>query len=103
MKVHRMSPEVRQNLPNTPITNNDTVKSEKTRSESELLTVAKDFSSLFFDTVLQNMRKSVMKSNFMGGGHAEEMYQGMLDSEYAKMIAKQDQTGPAKMIADQLT
>ena len=93
MKVHRMSPEVRQNLPNTPITNNDTVKSEKTRSESELLTVAKDFSSLFFDTVLQNMRKSVMKSNFMGGGHAEEMYLGMLDSEYKKMIAKQDQTG----------
>ncbi|MFK7824979.1 MAG: rod-binding protein [Oligoflexales bacterium] len=95
--------EIGQKLPNTPLRNNGTVSTKVKGEESGLLGVAKDFSSLFFDTVLQSMRKSVVKSEFIGGGHAEDMYQSMLDSEYAKLIAKQDQTGFAKMIADQLT
>ena len=94
---------VGQKLPNTLPKKDDTVGTKVSGVESDLLNVAKDCSSLFFDTVLQSMRKSVVKSEFISGGHAEDMYQSMLDSEYAKLIAKQDQTGFAKMLADQLT
>ena len=92
-----------QKLPNAPSNKNGTVITDRNKGDSEILEVAKDFSSLFFDTVLQNMRKSVAKSEFLGGGHAEDMYQSMLDSEYAKIMAKQDQTGLARMIAAQLS
>lgn len=102
MTIKTVNPEFRQKLPNTAGEKNDKVSSKADEVNPDLLNVAKDFSSLFFDTFLQSMRKSVMKSEFLGGGHAEDMYQSMLDSEYAKLIAKQDQTGLAKMIADQL-
>ena len=102
MKLKSAGPELGQKLSSTQGKKDAMVVGAKGGQDEALLTVAKDFSSLFFDTVLQSMRKSVVKSDFLNGGHAEEMYQSMLDSEYAKMIAASDQSGLAKMIADQL-
>lgn len=48
------------------------------------------------------MRNSVMKSDLMDGGHAEEVYRGMLDSEYAKNLAYQDMTGLSQNIEKEL-
>lgn len=64
--------------------------------------VAKDFESVFLGIVLKNMRNTVSKSGFIDGGNGEKMYQSMLDSEYAKIMAKQDHSGLADMIAKQL-
>ena len=43
-----------------------------------------------------------MKSGFMDGGHAEDLYRSMLDSEYAKSMSGLDQTGLSRIIYQQL-
>lgn len=63
---------------------------------------AEDFESIFLDLMLKSMRNTVIKSDFMDGGHAEEMYRSMLDGEYAKILAAQRHTGIADNIEKQL-
>jgi flagellar protein FlgJ len=59
---------------------------------------AEDFESLFLNIVLKAMRDTVPKSALIDGGNAEEIYKGMLDEEYAKMMAQQRHTGLADNI-----
>ena len=68
----------------------------------ELGKVSQDFESIFLEIVLRSMRSSVMKADLFDGGHAEEIYRGMLDGEYAKSMAHQDTTGLAHMIEREL-
>jgi Rod binding domain-containing protein len=61
--------------------------------------VAEDFEALFFDMMLQSMRKTAVsedQSNAMG------IYTGMLDSEYSKSIASSSSFGIKKLILDWL-
>ncbi len=74
----------------------------KASAPEELKKVARDFESLFMDIVLKAMRQSVVKSGLIDGGNAEEIYQGMLDSEYSKIMAEQGTTGLAQMIEKQV-
>jgi len=48
------------------------------------------------------MRSSVQKSGLVDGGNAEEIYTSMLDSEYAKQMSSQGNSGLAQMIERQL-
>lgn len=59
---------------------------------------AEDFESLFLGIVLKSMRDTVQKSGLVDGGNAEDIYRGMLDSEYSKMMAEQRNTGLADHI-----
>jgi Rod binding domain-containing protein len=83
---------------------NQTATTNKLASEgdkadrTEIKKVADDFESLFLNMVLKSMRETVQKSGLMDGGNAEDIYRGMLDDEYAKMMATQRTTG----IADQI-
>lgn len=68
----------------------------------KLENAASQFESLFMDLMLQSMRKTVQKSGFMDGGHAEELYRSLLDSEYAKIMAQTNMTGLSQKIVEQL-
>ena len=59
---------------------------------------AEDFESLFLNIVLKAMRDTVPKSGLIDGGNAEDIYKGMLDEEYSKMMAQQRHTGLADNI-----
>ena len=59
---------------------------------------ADDFESLFLNIVVKSMRDSVQKSGLIDGGNAEDIYRGMLDDEYSKMMASQRHTGLADNI-----
>jgi flagellar protein FlgJ len=63
---------------------------------------AQEFEAIFLETMLKTMRESVQKGGLIDGGNAEQMYQSMLDSEYAKQMAAQDMTGIAGNIEKQL-
>jgi Rod binding domain-containing protein len=52
--------------------------------------------------MLKSMRDTVPKEGIMSGGSAEEVYRGMLDSEYSKVMADQQKTGLAETITRQL-
>ena len=64
--------------------------------------LAQQFESIFINMMLQNMRKSVQKSDLLDGGNAEQIYRSMLDQEYATIMAQQERTGLAEAIERQL-
>jgi flagellar protein FlgJ len=66
--------------------------------------LAQDFEGIFLDLIFKKMRESVPE----GGGLAEssngeKIFRGMLDSEYAKEMSKQEMTGISKMIEKEIT
>lgn len=69
----------------------------------EIKKLSKDFEAIFMEIVLKSMRESVDKSNFIDGGNGEQIFQSMLDSEYAKNLASQSMTGLSSSIESHLT
>ena len=65
--------------------------------------LSEEFESIFLEIVLKSMRESVGKSELTDGGNGEQIFQSMLDSEYAKNLASHQSTGLAAMISDSLT
>ncbi len=71
-------------------------------NEAEIRKVAQDFESLFMEIVLKSMRSTVSKSGLVDGGNGEDIFRGMLDSEYAKSMSSQGTSGLADSIAHQM-
>jgi len=66
-------------------------------------TVAREFEAMFVGMMLKSMRDTVGKNELTGGGKGEEIFQSMLDQEYATAIAtSQGGVGLAAMIEKQL-
>lgn len=63
--------------------------------------VAREFEAMFVGMMLKSMRSTVPESS-LTGGHAEEIYRGMLDQEYASAIASQGSLGLAEQLESQL-
>ena len=65
--------------------------------------VAREFEAMFVGMMLKSMRDTVGKNELTGGGKGEEIFQSMLDQEYATAIAtSQGGIGLAAMIEKQL-
>ncbi len=75
----------------------------KPKDVEEIKKLSKDFEAIFMEIVLKSMRESVDKSNLIDGGNGEQIFQSMLDSEYAKNLASQDMTGLSASIESHLT
>ena len=67
----------------------------------ELKEAADGFEELFVHKLLQIMRSTVPKENLLSGGRGEEIFQDMLDENYAKIITKNGSFGLSKMIFEQ--
>lgn len=64
--------------------------------------LSQDFEAIFVEMMLKSMRNSVQKSGLNDGGNAEEIFRTMLDSEYAKIMAKEGSGGIANNLEKQL-
>ncbi len=62
-----------------------------------------EFESLFIKQMLDAMRKSVEKSDFLHGGMAEDIFEDMLYDRYALLMAKNSGFGLADMVYRQLS
>jgi len=60
--------------------------SEKQRLQAKK--VSQDFEALIVGMMVKSMRATVGKDKLTGGGHGEEVYQSMLDQEYAAASVK---------------
>lgn len=69
----------------------------------EIKKLSKEFESIFMEIVLKSMRETVDKSKFIDGGNGEQIFQSMLDAEYAKNLANQNMTGLSSSIEGHLT
>ena len=74
---------------------------ENTTFDQELKSVAQEFESLFIHQMLRQMRAAIPKSNFLGGGNAENIFTDLLDQEIGKITSKRG-IGIANMVYTQL-
>lgn len=70
--------------------------------EGKLKTACQEFEQLFLTQMLAQMRSSMPKSDFMGGGQQEEMFNGMLDQERAKSWSQDGGVGLANLLFQQM-
>ena len=59
--------------------------------------------ALFITHMLSEMRKTVPKSDFLGGGRAEEIYTSLMDAELAKQMAGAGGLGLSSVLLEQLS
>ncbi|RYZ55394.1 MAG: rod-binding protein [Proteobacteria bacterium] len=79
------------------------VKEKVPQDTEEVKKLSKEFESIFMEIVLKSMRETVDKSSLTDGGNGEQIFQSMLDTEYAKNLANQDMTGLSSSIEGHLT
>ena len=79
------------------------VNQKEPQDVEQVKKLSKEFESIFMEIVLKSMRDSVDKSKFIDGGNGEQIFQSMLDTEYAKNLANQDMTGLSSSIEGHLT
>lgn len=63
---------------------------------------AEDFESVFLSQMLQPMFDTIPTDSFMGGGHAETIYRGMMVQEMGKSISKSGGIGIADTVYREL-
>jgi|GEM_PF-1765295 flagellar protein FlgJ len=69
---------------------------------AQIKKLSEDFEAIFVEIVLKSMRETVDKSQLTDGGNGEQIFQSMLDSEYAKVLASQRSSGIADSIEKHL-
>ncbi|MDP7033129.1 MAG: rod-binding protein [Planctomycetota bacterium] len=86
-------------LPNLGALENSQIPSGKKGLEK----VAKEFESLFLSMMMKQMRQSVKKNELFSGGRGEEIFQPMLDQEFAAAGAQSQSLGIARLLVDQFS
>ncbi len=76
-------------------------QADNAQFNKELKEASDGFEEIFVHKLLQIMRSSVPKEGLMSGGRGEEIFQDMLDENYAKIITKNGSFGLSKMIFEQ--
>ena len=84
----------------------DLDKLKGTSEKDALREVAKEFESMFFEQVFKNMRKSFEdrdeeQDNYFSKGYGGKVFEGMLDTEYSKVLGQQGTLGLADIIVKQ--
>jgi len=87
--------------PKLPKGSNTAKTDDKKAFNKELRKAADGFEELFIHKMLQVMRNSVEKSGLMSGGRGEEIFQDMLDENYAKIITQSRAFGLSNLIFEQ--
>lgn len=79
----------------------DAQVNDKEKYNRDLKKATDGFEELFLHKMLQVMRKSVPRTNLTFGGRGEEIFQDMLDENYAKIITKSKAFGLSRVMYDQ--
>lgn len=66
--------------------------------DKELKNAANGFEELFVHKMLSSMREATTKAGLLSGGRGEEVFQDMLDQEYAKEITRSKALGMSDVI-----
>lgn len=72
------------------------------KDKSRLKEVCQDFESVFLNMMLQSMRATVPKSDFLGRSSGKEIFESLLDQETSKNMAKAGGVGLAEILYKQL-
>ncbi|MGL4387859.1 MAG: rod-binding protein [Brevinema sp.] len=75
----------------------------KAQDKKNTKAVAQEFESLFIEMMFKEMKKTISKTNVFGDANAgQEIFDSMLNTEYAKISSKNGGFGLATMIEQSL-
>lgn len=75
----------------------------KSHDQKTIRKLAQDFEAIFVKMVVESMRRAVPKSGLVGDSNAKEIFQSMLDTEYANEITRQRILGLATTLENYLS
>ncbi|MFA5479418.1 MAG: rod-binding protein [Candidatus Muiribacteriota bacterium] len=76
---------------------------DKNRNQkNKLKETCQEFESIFVNEMMKAMRKTINKTGLVDGGQAENIFQSMLDEEYAREISQNGTLGLSDMLFNQL-
>ncbi len=81
----------------TPVIRHREIKNKK------LYKVCEEFEAIFIKQMLNAMKKTINKSDFLHGGMAEDFFEDMLYDKYAEEMAETGNFGLARVLYDQLS
>lgn len=84
----------------SPITGQATIKN--TREMQKTQETAKEFEATFISEMIKPMFEGIETEGMFGGGKGEEIFRGILVSEYGKIIANAGGIGLSNQIRDQM-
>jgi flagellar protein FlgJ len=102
MKVHSAAYGLQDLNGTSPAKANNTT-GPGNAGDKTLKQACKDFEAIFLGYLLKSMRKTVEKSDLMGSGQEEEIYQGMMDDEICKSASESNSIGIADALYNQLS
>jgi flagellar protein FlgJ len=71
--------------------------------DKKLMAACQDMESIFIAKMLKEMRATVPKNEWLGGGFAEEIFKDMLYDEYSKSMSKTSSFGISNMLYKELS
>lgn len=78
-------------------------KAVNSKDEEKLRKACTDLEAVFINMMFKQMRSTVWKSQLMGGGYAEDMYEDMLYEKYAEEASKNKGIGIGDILYKQLS
>ncbi len=78
-------------------------KAIKDKDEEKLKKACRDLEAVFVNMMFKQMRNTIQKSELMGGGYAEGMYEDMLYEKYAEEASKNKGIGIGDILYKQLS
>lgn len=70
--------------------------------DAKLREACQELESVFLQVLIEEMRKTVPRDEFFGGGRGEEVFQGVFDQEVARKMAARGGIGLADVLYTQL-
>lgn len=78
-------------------------KPENEKEAQKLMEMCREFESIFLAKIMEAMRKTVNKSGLIDGGHAEKIFESLLDMERSRVICQNHSFGLAIKFYEQLS
>jgi Rod binding domain-containing protein len=75
---------------------------EKKPVDKKLMDACVEYESILVGKMIKEMKKTVHKTEWIHGGHAEEIFEDMLYDQYALELSKNSNLGIAKMLYKEL-
>ncbi len=102
MNLSMVPPEIATQQSKQKVVQPGAASAPDAKARSTAHKVATEFEAMFAGMMLKSMRSSLTPDKLTGGGRGEEVFQSMLDQEYAMAIASQGGLGIAQTIEKQL-
>jgi len=113
LKIHNNVPAVKANIAPDPSLSVDEAKNNKFQSiiqnkldekdQKKLFAACQELEAVWLSKVMETMRNSIDRSDFIPRSFADETFESMLYDEYAKSMSQTGQIGIAEMLYNQFS